>query len=300
MDLNSMIDVVLGLVLLYLLLGLICTVVNEAIASFAKLRARNLKARLEKIIDNPDLRKALDATGAMRSLKAASGNSIGPSYIPSRTMAMAVVDALNPDKKLAAELGLAELKQSIEKLQGPDAFKSMILKFADEAEDDVQQFRTEIANWFDDAMERVGGVYRRWMRGISLAVAFVICLAMNADSIRISKALWADDSLRAQVADQALKISQSTDIDQKKLAALHDELRPFPLGWEEPLREDEHIMLRIIGLLISAFAVSLGAPFWFDILKRFADLRGSGAAPPRADGRSAGSPDTGKAGSGRP
>jgi hypothetical protein len=34
-----------------------------------------------------------------------------------------------------------------------------------------------------------------------------------------------------------------------------------------------------IGFLITAFAISLGAPFWFDLLNRFVNLRVSGAKP---------------------
>jgi hypothetical protein len=35
----------------------------------------------------------------------------------------------------------------------------------------------------------------------------------------------------------------------------------------------------ILGWLITAFAVSLGAPFWFDLLNKFVNIRASGKAP---------------------
>jgi hypothetical protein len=38
-------------------------------------------------------------------------------------------------------------------------------------------------------------------------------------------------------------------------------------------------VLKIIGWLITALAVSLGAPFWFDLLNRLVDIRGSGRKP---------------------
>jgi hypothetical protein len=37
--------------------------------------------------------------------------------------------------------------------------------------------------------------------------------------------------------------------------------------------------LKILGWLITALAVSLGAPFWFDLLNRLVDIRGSGRKP---------------------
>ena len=36
---------------------------------------------------------------------------------------------------------------------------------------------------------------------------------------------------------------------------------------------------KVAGWLLTAFAVSLGAPFWFDLLNRFINLRVSGKAP---------------------
>ena len=36
---------------------------------------------------------------------------------------------------------------------------------------------------------------------------------------------------------------------------------------------------KIFGLLVSILAVSMGAPFWFDTLSKFVNLRGAGTPP---------------------
>jgi hypothetical protein len=41
-------------------------------------------------------------------------------------------------------------------------------------------------------------------------------------------------------------------------------------------------MAKILGILISGAAAAQGAPFWFDILKKLVNVRGSGATPPVA------------------
>ena len=68
----------------------------------------------------------------------------------------------------------------------------------------------------------------------------------------------------------------------------------FPLGWVAPFRDnflplhaqDEHVgkkwmaaalILKLLGLVATAFAVCLGAPFWFDILNQLLKLRSLGA-----------------------
>src|ERR1700751_5267159 len=54
---NAAIDVAISLILMYLLLSLIVTVLNEVIATAADLRAANLQAALTALIDDPALRK---------------------------------------------------------------------------------------------------------------------------------------------------------------------------------------------------------------------------------------------------
>jgi hypothetical protein len=49
------------------------------------------------------------------------------------------------------------------------------------------------------------------------------------------------------------------------------------------------LLMHLLGWLLSIFAISLGAPFWFDLLNRFMNLRNAGRAPdePRAKNTSA-------------
>jgi hypothetical protein len=43
------------------------------------------------------------------------------------------------------------------------------------------------------------------------------------------------------------------------------------------------VLGKILGLLVTGFALSLGAPFWFDLLGKVSNLRGAGPAAPTAD-----------------
>ena len=66
----------------------------------------------------------------------------------------------------------------------------------------------------------------------------------------------------------------------------------LPLGWTLTPNDPRRIPLeysgwdfsgwlffKFLGLLVSAFAVSLGAPFWFDLLSKFVNIRGAGVPP---------------------
>jgi hypothetical protein len=37
--------------------------------------------------------------------------------------------------------------------------------------------------------------------------------------------------------------------------------------------------LKVMGILLSGFAAAQGSPFWFDILKKIVNIRGSGKSP---------------------
>jgi hypothetical protein len=58
-----------------------------------------------------------------------------------------------------------------------------------------------------------------------------------------------------------------------------------PIGWKNgalyPEQADSYVALVLagVGWLFTAFAGSLGAPFWFDLLKRFSNLRATGPSP---------------------
>jgi len=65
-----------------------------------------------------------------------------------------------------------------------------------------------------------------------------------------------------------------------KLSKLYDGLNPFPIGWANrwPSNVLEGV-LKFLGILWTGLALSLGAPFWFDTLQRFVDIRATGKKP---------------------
>ena len=53
----------------------------------------------------------------------------------------------------------------------------------------------------------------------------------------------------------------------------------LPFGWKEYPSTPDEISAKVAGLLVSIFAVSLGAPFWFSVLQRFMQVRSAGVLP---------------------
>ena len=64
------------------------------------------------------------------------------------------------------------------------------------------------------------------------------------------------------------------------LPRLEAELRSFPMGWGP--EADRRIPLVLAGWVLTALALSMGAPFWFDALNKLNIVRSAGRRPERA------------------
>lgn len=282
MNSNAVIDVGLGIVLMYLLLSLICTMVNELVANALALRAKTLAKGLDALIDNDQLLRAFRAHGLIAGQSSAAGGR--PSYLSGGLVAAALLDGLNPDKPVAA---VADVIEAANKLP-PSNVRDTILLAAASAGSDMDKLRGSIAAWFDDAMDRLSGVYKRILQWTSLAVGLGIAVMINADTIAVANGLWHDNGLRNEIVAAADKFAAPTPAAlAASLDQVEGDLRPFPIGWTPATagwsKSFIGILGKLIGLLITGIALSLGAPFWFDVLTRFVNLRGTGAKPDRAD-----------------
>lgn len=58
--------------------------------------------------------------------------------------------------------------------------------------------------------------------------------------------------------------------------------RPLGMGWEGiAIRElsTYDLLSKLLGFILTALAVSMGAPFWFDLLKKMVNIRSTGSTP---------------------
>jgi hypothetical protein len=111
--------------------------------------------------------------------------------------------------------------------------------------------------------------------------------------------LWHDKNMRDVVAAAATEYMKANTQPQTALTpdAAEQQIKqagslvgrlPLPLGWDNISSDTSSstgllVARKILGFLLTAFAISLGAPFWFDLLQNVANLRGAGPKPARAD-----------------
>lgn len=320
----EMLDVVIGIIFIYLLLSLICTSVNEAIEAKLKLRAVDLEQGIRKLLNDPDgkgivtkvynhplvsnlFRSTYDTSQIRRKANAKdtrySRGSDLPSYIPSKNFALALMNVLLPEVILPDENGgnksLLPLRNAVEGITNNDQVKKALLSIIDGAGDDINRVRAGIEGWFNSSMDRVAGWYKRRVQQIIFVLGFVVSIAMNADSFAIFNNLVNDRPLRSSIvaAAQNLKDNQPDTAKQTIQKNVNELLQlGLPIGWNWksdlnphaklfnpiaiPEFSSDHLgssvwvwIIKICGWLVTGFAVSLGAPFWFDMLNKIMVIR---------------------------
>jgi hypothetical protein len=79
-----------------------------------------------------------------------------------------------------------------------------------QAENEINQFREEIAIWFDRSMSRTSGVYKRNAKGVAILIGFFIAFVSNSDTFHIFNRLSNDENLREVITKRASEIAPST------------------------------------------------------------------------------------------
>jgi hypothetical protein len=311
---SEMLEIAIGLSLVYLLLSSVCTAAREGIEVWMKTRAVVLERGIRELLHDQDgtgLAKTLynhpliyslfqgeydpaeiKANGLMRA-----GTNL-PSYIPAGNFAVALLDivARGPQstsgeaaKPAAASISLAGIRGSIERIDNPPVQRAL-LSAIDVAQGDLARVQANIEAWYNSTMDRVSGWYKRRTQIIVFFLSIGVTVGVNANTIIIAQHLAQDSAVREAIVQEVKVIArdrESRDVDIKERLAALDRLG-LPIGWAEGWPGPRsakpadcgrwcwiwyNALLPTVGWLITALAVSLGAPFWFDVLNKFMVIR---------------------------
>lgn len=294
----TILTVVTGIVFVLLLLSLLATTIMELLASFFHLRGRNLTKALRNMLASSDTTEELLTQFKGNSLykhlsQQYSRTSQGPpSYMDSGTFQSILFDII-----LKGE-GVEKLKEKIDTLPDED-LRNVLNQLLRDADNELDQFKGNIEKWFNDVMDRSSGWYKRYTQKILIWVGVLIALVFNADTFSIYERLASDPDTLQQVvalADSYVQTQEETlvrPVDpsfEQSLDALQslvdneiNNIRtPLGLGWAEMDFSNYGTydwLAKILGYLVTALAISLGAPFWFDLLRKIVNIRASGNKP---------------------
>lgn len=301
-----------------------------------------------------------------------------------------VGDAVADVQRFIRAIPAGYLRYLIEDLSDQKIRKALLALF-DDAGNDIEKFKQNIEVWFNNAMDRVGGWYKRRSQWVTAAVSLLVVVLMNVDAMLVVQYLDAHPGVRdglvtqakayvdaktkepaatqpvlsagdtyagklkfttppakqvdvvfstnapgavfrpksvtvpagaadvgytldTAISDQPMQASITANAEGVAIEPAGLDIAPsypeqlkrvqqqlmdlkLPLGWVgNPTQADKDLHLglpkwgqwrqswdtlsyHLLGWLITAFAATLGAPFWFDTLNKIMSIRSAGKAP---------------------
>ncbi|MDX1910649.1 MAG: hypothetical protein SFV22_04140 [Saprospiraceae bacterium] len=223
-----------------------------------------------------------------------------PSYLSGKTFASILLQILDGSTVAGLQGAIANLPEG--------KLKSFLQQTLTEAGNDIQKFKDQLELWYDTTMDRVTGWYKRQAQVILMGIGLVIAIGFNADTFSVYEKVSTDpiaqkavlDAAQAYI-DQGLMMPDTIRPDsvEEQIQALYIKTQdiinnnlsevdsPLGLGWTDAEYQafwaecgrTRAFWEKIIGFMVTALAISLGAPFWFDLLKRVTNLRNAGLPP---------------------
>ena len=308
---SEVLDVAIGLILIFLLLSLVCSSIREAFETVLRHRSSDLERGIREMFgDRTQTGMVADfyrhpliealfrgdyVPGKTRNL---------PSYIPAHTFSLALMNLLisrhTPQTENAQhEASEAErfelFRQAVAKLPAGSRLKGAMQPLIAVSNGDLTRLRAEIEQWFNSSMDRVSGWYKTRTQIIIAVIGLTLAAVMNVDSLAIVRYLDTNQTARSVLINRAAQVRSEPGL-KPSTSELSDPIGwierqgGLPLGWvlhEQPGQAHGDFerdwrrppltlsswLAKIAGIFFTAFALSLGAPFWFDLLNRFMVVR---------------------------
>ncbi|HEY2235495.1 MAG TPA: hypothetical protein VGK01_18640 [Candidatus Angelobacter sp.] len=332
-------DVAIGLTFLFLMVTFVASTLLEIAANVFRWRARMLHdainnmleysriASVHDVYDNPLIQALCQTTTiafwrhpfkTLKTMLSAKADlsyaraKIYPSYIPAATFSAAILQAimrrstkpidLSPDAAIEEIRSQLRVAPDPEQLAQMDALASILSVTLATQGGSIQAIRLAIEKWFNDAMDRASGWYKRRTQMRLLMLGLLLGFGCNIDTIGVARWLWQGDAARQSVVAVATdyaknapppatnpnKDSQNKDNQNRltpELARIIDFDRQtaalqYPIGWPVKGTDDRLWFLQyLFGAFLTAIAISMGSTFWFDALSNLIKLRGTGPKP---------------------
>ena len=311
---SAILDVVLGIVLLYLILSIMASAASEFITNIFNRRAHNLEYFLKSLLRDSNIttKEFYNYTLIAPQIK----EGVNPQYISSKDFAQALFDLVRAkytDIPAGTPLTMDDWRSTIALLPDNSPLKNVMTGIMSKSteleakvEDELNQMRQNLEQWYDSSMERVSGWFKRNTQFILLAIGLGVALVFNIDTIAVTNNLLQNPALREAIAAQAggttervtqgsgqnsngtTTNSTSTTDNRLTFNELKQELDMLnlPIGWPDRNIPNPGLpfpyyftqqwnwwLKKLAGIVITGLAVSQGAPFWFDLLNKIMVIR---------------------------
>ena len=304
MNFTALVDVAIGVTLVYVGVSIFVSIISEFLSNLFSLRGQQLAASLTALFnksglkDTPAFKPLLDALNQ-------AGSYVDP-HVLAQVLIAVVKDPTPPASGSTLPIA-ANLLAGIDKLPESQLKTALgtIARSTDAATDEIVK---EVSDTIDRSLKVLGERYKKYMSRITLGLGLAVALILNIDTVSLVSTLYEDKELRDELvttADEYVKqatpelVATCPKLSQDELAKKPEcdavlalghainhrsgSIGKLPFGWPNGFDLSSTTLSRVLGWLLTGFAASLGAPFWFDLLNRISNVRRVIAPPePRA------------------
>ena len=306
MSIPQILEVAIGLIVVYYLLGSVVSLVTQWINEALESRGKAVEQYLIKIVGDKKIGDLLKTPQlqALRPIRyknflSVFGSATEPKKLEKIPVAT-LVDAFFDLSGLTAkkEMDLLQLAEVIDKLPESEGKKAFI-SWINHGVTSLADLRTRTTAYFTGMLEQAADTFRARARSFVIILSIGITILFGTDTIQLAKALWTNAELRAIAAAQADAVVAREGANAD-LSSIIEDLSAFSIkiGWwqTEQLPQSGAVLdwalfflLKIVGLGITAAAVSQGASFWYDLLKKIASPSTSSSSSRSSGGGSSSS-----------
>jgi len=310
---DKVLGVALGIATVCLIFSILASHIQELWASFVARRAASLETAIGNMLSDGELTKSFFEHPLIQSISfSPTRGSIlrwkapvapRPSYIASDQFSRVLQSVLTA----VYGLKINDLPNLIQAL--PDSvLKKRLMASTLGLEHDASACNAAVEKWYDDTMDRINGLYKRNTQVVLLFIGLGLTVTCNVNLLRIGRTLWTSAPTRAELDTIAEKYQcadstncTASDYDKSR-KNLETDLNRLPIGYEN-LHLREYLsqamnefpfpilwkwLFNICGWLLTAIAISLGAPFWFGLINKFINIRMVGQKPATSEDRKMG------------
>ena len=267
---SAIIEVGLGLVLVYFVLSIVITQLNNLIVNSLNLRAENLHAWFLRNVADDVRNDLMVGLGVMKRDDEAQhkpniirrfsnwlGRKLVGILVPGADQHhdSTNVSNITPSVFTDALLGICAQRCAFAPADQADAAKLHDLtSFVTTAVTDsslaavlagartYDDARSKVTAWFDNAMNHLTAIFKLRVQLIGFTAGLFICIALNVDTLYLARTLWNDPTMRQTVAEAASRTlnnpsAQGAEAPARSVEDLTNELQPLldlrlPIGWE--------------------------------------------------------------------
>jgi hypothetical protein len=285
MSISQALEVVIGLIFIYYVLGSIVSLVTQWINEFLETRGKALERYLIKIVGDKKLEDLikLPQLQALRPIRYKNLLSVFGSVtepkkvekIPVATLVDAYFDLVGLTSK--ENLNLAQLAELVDRLPDSEG-KQAFIQWIQQGVSNIDDLRKRTTAYFTGLMEQASATFRSNARSFVIILSIGVTVLFGTDSLQLARTLWTNAELRALTVAKAEMVVQQEGTD----ATIDDLIKELgdmtiKIGWWQAERPADgadamtwvtFILLKVVGLGITAAAVSQGSSFWYDLLKK--------------------------------